>query len=111
MTKTKSPHREQYEPLKKNQRKTTKRLPALIINCELENRVIQSHLTFKLTETRQTRSEVNISPLVAVIAKDRKKMKSLIFAFRENEATLKKREQSDEISVERRLSELTEYNS
>ena len=89
VTKTTSRHPEQYEPLKKNQIKTIERVPPLIINYELENPVIQSRLTITLTETHQTRIEVNISRLVAVIVKDRKKMKRLV-AFREKDATLKK---------------------
>ena len=81
---------EQYEPLRKNQGKKIKRLPLLIINYEQENRVIQRHLAITLAETRQTRKEVNISRLVRVKVKDRKKMKTF-FTFREKEATLKKR--------------------
>ena len=71
---------------------------------KLQNRVIQSHLTKTLIETRQTKSEVNISRLVAVIPKGRKI--KIIFAFREN-----LEEEEEESTMTRLQSNGADWNS
>ena len=57
MTKTTSPHPEQYEPLKKNQGKTIERVPPLIINYELENDPKPSNNNIDRNTTNQKRGK------------------------------------------------------